>query len=89
MWHFLICAWQLETDPKILLEKADMALKKYQMHMVIANELSTRKDEVIVVAQSGNTVVCRDKVQPGADVENPLIELVVDRHSTYIKHTGV
>ncbi|KAK6115456.1 hypothetical protein DH2020_007725 [Rehmannia glutinosa] len=75
---------QLETDTKILLEKADMALKKYNMHMVVANELLTRKEEVIVVTKSGNITVHRDKTQAGADVEDPLIKLIVDRHSAYI-----
>lgn len=54
--------------------------------MVVANELSTRKEEVIVVSENGNIVVRRDKTQTGADVENPLIELLVDRHSAYIKN---
>ncbi|KAL3504674.1 hypothetical protein ACH5RR_034515 [Cinchona calisaya] len=81
-------SFKLETDSKILVEKADMALKKYDMHMVLANELSTRKEEVIVVSKSGKTVVRKDKAQPCVDVESPLIELVVDRHSTYIKHSG-
>ncbi|KAK6115457.1 hypothetical protein DH2020_007726 [Rehmannia glutinosa] len=77
-------SFKLETDTKILLEKADMALKKYNMHMVVANELLTRKEEVIVVTKSGNITVHRDKTQAGADVEDPLIKLIVDRHSAYI-----
>ncbi|KAL5569205.1 hypothetical protein UlMin_025780 [Ulmus minor] len=42
-------SFKLETDSKILLEKVDAALNKYKMHMVVANELSNRKEEVIVV----------------------------------------
>lgn len=64
-----------------------MALKKYKMHMVVANELSTRKEEVIVVTEQEKIAVRRDKTQAGADVEDPLIKLVVDRHSAYIKHS--
>lgn len=52
--------------------------------MVVANELLTRKEEVTVVAKSGNIVVQRDKTRDGADVEEPLIELIVDQHSAYI-----
>ncbi|KAL2468045.1 Phosphopantothenate--cysteine ligase 1 [Forsythia ovata] len=81
-------SFKLETDTKILLEKADMALTKYKMHMVVANELLTRKEEVIVVSKSGKITVHRDKNQAGADVESPLIKLVVDRHSEYIKDAG-
>lgn len=65
-----------------------MALKKYEMHAVVANELSTRKEEVVVVTNNGNIPVYRDKTQAGSDVENPLIKLLVDRHSAYIKDSG-
>ncbi|CAI9302937.1 unnamed protein product [Lactuca saligna] len=37
-------SFKLETDKEILLEKADTALKRYKMHAVVANELSTRKE---------------------------------------------
>ncbi|XP_031114547.1 phosphopantothenate--cysteine ligase 2-like [Ipomoea triloba] len=77
-------SFKLETDKDILLEKADMALKKYGMHMVVANELLTRKEEVIVVLQNDKISVRREKSEAGADVENPLIKLIVERHSEYI-----
>ncbi|PIN24731.1 putative protein with similarity to phosphopantothenoylcysteine synthetase/decarboxylase [Handroanthus impetiginosus] len=77
-------SFKLETDTKLLLEKADMALRKYNMHMVIANELITHKEEVVVVMKSGNITVRRDKTQATADIEDPLIKLIVDRHSAYI-----
>lgn len=64
-----------------------MALKKYKMHMVVANELSTRKEEVIVVTEQEKITVRRDTTQLVADVEDPLINLVVDRHSAYINHS--
>ncbi|CAK9173968.1 unnamed protein product [Ilex paraguariensis] len=78
-------SFKLETDKEILLEKADMALRKYKMHAVVANELLTRKEEVVVVTSTGNITVHRDKTQPDADVECPLIHLLVERHSAYIK----
>ncbi|CAN0879317.1 Phosphopantothenate--cysteine ligase 2 [Linum grandiflorum] len=76
-------SFKLETDSKILLEKADMALRKYKMHMVIANELMTRKEVVTVVTTDGKTPVHR---RPDSDVEQPLIELVTYQHSAYIKN---
>ncbi|CAN1144177.1 Phosphopantothenate--cysteine ligase 2 [Linum perenne] len=79
-------SFKLETDSKILLEKADMALRKYNMHMVIANELMTRKEVVTVVTMDGKTPVHRDKSRPDSDVEQPLIELIMDQHSAYIKN---
>ncbi|GLT41386.1 hypothetical protein SLA2020_154530 [Shorea laevis] len=78
-------SFKLETDSKILLEKAGIALKKYQVHAVVANELLTRKEEVMVVTSNGNISVCRDKSEVSSDVENPLVELLVGRHLAYIK----
>ncbi|TYH88137.1 hypothetical protein ES332_D01G167200v1 [Gossypium tomentosum] len=65
----------LETDSKILLEKAIMALKKYKMNAVVANELLTRKEVVTVVTDNGNISVHRDKTWAVSDVEDPLIDL--------------
>ncbi|KAH0843469.1 hypothetical protein HID58_092010 [Brassica napus] len=80
-------SFKLETDSKILIDKATKALGKYKVHAVVANELSTRKEEVVVVSSSGNVVVRRDSDKPEAIVEDNLIRLIVDRHSTYIKES--
>ncbi|RVW65508.1 Phosphopantothenate--cysteine ligase 1 [Vitis vinifera] len=61
-------SFKLETDSNILLQKADMALQKYKMHAVVANELSTRKDEVVVVTSNERISVKRDKAVAGDDV---------------------
>ncbi|KAF8103799.1 hypothetical protein N665_0185s0069 [Sinapis alba] len=41
-------SFKLETDSKILMEKATKALRKYKVHAVVANELSTRKEEISI-----------------------------------------
>lgn len=76
---------QLETDIEILLHKAETALKKYKMHAVVANELLTRKDVVTVVTSSEKIPVHRNKAKSGADVEDPLVRLLVDKHTSYIQ----
>ena len=53
---FLCLTKQLETDIQILLENADMVPKKYKMHMVVANELSTHKDKVVVVTSNEKNI---------------------------------
>ncbi|KAK6938202.1 DNA/pantothenate metabolism flavoprotein, C-terminal [Dillenia turbinata] len=77
-------SFKLETDSQILLEKAGMALKKYKMHMVVANELHSRKEKVVVVTDKGNILVQRDWTR-AEDVESPLVKLIVERHSAYIE----
>ena len=86
----LLCLTKkLETDIQILLEKADMALKKYKMHMVLANELLTPKDEVVVVTSNEKISVCRYKTQVGDVVDNPLIRLIVERHLAYVEKSDL
>jgi phosphopantothenate-cysteine ligase len=51
--HAIIVSFKLETDPSILVEKAQYSLKKYSHHLVIGNLLSTRKWEVVFVSEQG------------------------------------
>ena len=77
------CIVQLETDPDILLHKAEMALRKYGMNVVVANELANYKDVVVVVTSSEKTTVSRrSKVD---DLEEQLIGLLVKMHSDHSK----
>ena len=62
-----------------------MALKKYKMQMVVANELLTRKDEVVVVTSNEKILVRHYMTRVGDVVETPLIRLIVERHSTYVE----
>lgn len=73
----------METDTEILLEKAGNALKMYKMHAVVANELSTRKEVVTLVTDSGTVSVYRENDH--SDVESPLIKQLIEKHSGYIK----
>ncbi|PWA95903.1 phosphopantothenate--cysteine ligase 2 [Artemisia annua] len=75
-------SFKLETDTEILLEKAGNALKRYKMHAVVANELSTRKEVVILVTNSEKVSVYRENDH--SDVESPLIKLLIEKHTSYI-----
>lgn len=75
---------QLETDPDILLQKADAAMNKYQMHVVIANLLATYKQEVVAVTKSSSRTTIRKRSQD-ADVEEEIVELLVQKHTEYIE----
>ncbi|KAK2075253.1 hypothetical protein P8C59_009396 [Phyllachora maydis] len=46
----MIVSFKLETDPDILVHKAQYSLERYQHHLVIGNLLSTRKWEVVFVS---------------------------------------
>ncbi|CAL0305541.1 unnamed protein product [Lupinus luteus] len=81
-------SFKLETNSNILLNKAATALEKYKMHAVVANELTTRKEQVVVVTRAENIIVQRDDSHSGNVLENPLIELLSARHAAYIKDSG-
>jgi len=50
----IIVSFKLETDPSILVKKAEYALNKYAHHLVIGNLLTTRKWEVVFVSNEGH-----------------------------------
>lgn len=47
----MIVSFKLETDPQILVHKAQYSLERYAHHLVIGNLLSTRKWEVVFVSR--------------------------------------
>ena len=46
----MVVSFKLETDPALLVSKAQQALQHYAHHLVIGNLLSTRKWEVVFIA---------------------------------------
>ncbi|AES91310.1 putative phosphopantothenate--cysteine ligase [Medicago truncatula] len=81
-------SFKLETDSSILLNKANAALERYKMHAVVANELSTRKEQVLVTTGVEKITVRRDNSESANDVEKPLIKLLSERHATYIEDSS-
>ena len=69
----------METDPDILLQKADTAMNKYQMNVIVANFLVTYKQEVIAVTKSERTMIRKHSLD--ADVEEQIIGLLVEKHT--------
>ncbi|KAJ6799085.1 phosphopantothenate--cysteine ligase 1-like [Iris pallida] len=81
---FAFCiSFKLETDPDILLQKANAAMNKYQMHIVVANLLATYKQEVIVVTKKGKDSIRKHGQHD--DVEEQLVNLIVEKHSEYLE----
>jgi len=79
-------SFKLETDPNILLQKAEMALKKYGMNVVVANELANYKDVVVMVTRGGRMTVSGCSKEE--DLEEQLTELLVKMHSEHIRQPG-
>ena len=47
----MIVSFKLETDPDLLVSKAEQSLEKYQHDLVIGNMLTTRKWEVVFISK--------------------------------------
>jgi phosphopantothenate---cysteine ligase (ATP) len=73
---------QLETDSEILIQKAEMALHKYKMNVVVANLLATYKEEVVVVSNGERNTIRRCNADE--DLEEHIIKLLEKSHSNYI-----
>ncbi len=76
--------FQLETDEKILLEKARQALNKYGHKLVIANELNTRKNKVTLVSENDHELIAV-KNEDNIEIEKLIVEKVIERHNEYIR----
>ncbi|KAE9306065.1 hypothetical protein PF008_g21559 [Phytophthora fragariae] len=77
-----VVSFKLETDWDILRKKAKQAIAKYAMHLVVANELHSRFDEMLLVTDKDERAITRAKDE--ADIEAALMEAVARMHYQYI-----
>ncbi|KAL4087094.1 hypothetical protein PRIC1_012994 [Phytophthora ramorum] len=82
-----VVSFKLETDWDILRKKAKQAISKYAMHLVVANELHSRFDEVLLVTDKDERSIARPKED--ADIELALMEAVARLHYQYIASNDV
>ncbi|TDH67052.1 hypothetical protein CCR75_006933 [Bremia lactucae] len=82
-----VVSFKLETDWKILRQKAKQAIAKYAMHLVIANELHSRFDEVLLVTDKEERSVMRPKEEE--DIEALLMTELADIHYHFIASQDV
>jgi phosphopantothenate-cysteine ligase len=71
-----IVSFKLETDETLLVAKAQRAISNYGVHLVVANQLQTRRDLVQIVDQGSVTRIERDKE---AGIDDKLVDAVAER----------
>jgi phosphopantothenate-cysteine ligase len=82
-------SFKLETDPEILLSKARKAIANYGMHLVVANSLATRNEEVVLVTSDTCHTIMWSRAESRADtnypkeIEVPLVSAVVQAHASF------
>ncbi|KAF5833058.1 DNA/pantothenate metabolism flavo protein [Dunaliella salina] len=78
----MVVSFKLETDPGMLVRKAAAALRTYRVHIVVANLLHTRKDQVLLVTQSkGLSPTAQTTNDSKLDTESGLTDGVSSGHA--------
>ena len=78
-----LVSFKLETDASKLEGAAKTAMKKYNVNMVVANELKTRRSKVTVYSDSDK----EDLTLLDASYEDQISELIVDHIRTKLGYT--
>jgi len=80
-------SFKLETDKDILVEKAKIAIQKYDLHMVIGNVLETRYDKVTIL-QNRDIYMSSDKEDSHRRVGGKIEIEEVKRSGTSLSSTS-
>jgi phosphopantothenate-cysteine ligase len=69
----------------LLIPKAKAALTRYGHHLVIANELHTRKTSVLLIDRDGEIEEIKNDEHVGYEIEEQMVHRLVHRHLDWIK----
>lgn len=84
-----VVSFKLETDPDNLIAKSRKALECYGHKLVIANELRTRSQKVLLVDQNNvKEINMREQTQSMGEIETAIVEELVSRHNRFIVETN-
>lgn len=76
-----VVSFKLETNPSELIPKARQALDRYGHKLVIANELESRANKVLLVEPNTVTEVHRAGM---ADIEEKIVLSLIKRHDQFL-----
>ncbi len=82
-----VVSFKLETDPSLLIPKAERALATYRHRLVVGNLLDTRKKRVVIVSGPGEAeeiVLTDDEMENGVEIEERIVANVTGRHDEAI-----
>ncbi|CAL9737100.1 phosphopantothenate--cysteine ligase Cab2p [Monosporozyma servazzii] len=85
----MLVSFKLETDPNLLLNKAQMSLKKYNHQLVIGNLLQSRKSEVVLISPDqieGEWIKLNGNMDDNTvELESLIIPEVIKRHDQWVE----
>ncbi|KAH9255369.1 hypothetical protein BASA81_006488 [Batrachochytrium salamandrivorans] len=79
----LCVSFKLETDEAILIAKATGAIDKYGVDLVVANELHSRYNKVVLVEPKGKLTVVTKPDIGGGLIEVPLVHALLERSKAF------
>lgn len=80
-----VVSFKLETDPDNLIAKSKRALDCYGHKLVIANELKTRTERVLLVDQNQvKEINLKDRNPPIREIETAIVDELVQRHNSFL-----
>lgn len=81
-----VISFKLETDPRILLEKARRALDTYRHQVVVANVLDSRRGYVVVVTPETQTelVLTDEDEKNEVEIEVRIVSNLTSAHNKFI-----
>ncbi|XP_034941124.1 uncharacterized protein C4B3.18 [Chelonus insularis] len=80
-----VVSFKLETDENVLIPKARGALTKYNHHLVIANMLSTRKQQVVMVSKESDYKIAltSEQMNDGIEIEEYIVKDLIEKHRNF------
>lgn len=87
--HSFVTSFKLETDQQLVITKAQKAIQQYRVHLVVANQLQTRRDIVYLVSpkriDSTEEVVVEEVTRPAeaGSIDPYLVSRVVRLYSHF------
>jgi len=80
-----VVSFKLETDENILISKAQAAIANYEVDLVVANMLQTRRDVVQLVSANDIQTVTRTT----GNIEPSIVSAITEHHLKYMRHSGM
>jgi phosphopantothenate-cysteine ligase len=81
-----VVSFKLETDPTQLITKSRKALDCYGHKLVIANELATRTERVLLVDKDQEKEInLKEQNPPIKEIEDAIVDELVTRHSIFLQ----
>ncbi len=84
-----VVSFKLETDQELVLMKAKSSIEKYHMDVVIANNLTSRRDLVQLVSGNGDIIEDIQRPDSASLIEPLIVRSIIEKHNNYIiQHLG-